>query len=82
MGAFAIVELASLTNLVAAAAVKVIPGKLGYQEVSKFPQKRCENCKNYRAETGECVLLAMKNVMKAEHVLVDRDGHCNMWAKI
>lgn len=82
LGALALVNLASAVNALASVAVKALPGKLGYREESRFPQKRCDNCKSYNAQSSECVLQAMRNAMKAQQVLVEKAGHCNMWAKI
>lgn len=82
LGALALVQLSSIASSMASVVVKALPGKLGYQAVSKFPHKKCENCKSYQAQSGECVLLAMKNVMKADQVLVESGGHCQMWAKV
>jgi len=65
---------------------KAAEGSLGYKNESRFPNKNCQNCKHYKmsedGESGECVLLPMKKMMKADVVLVDPKGHCNMWAKI
>lgn len=82
LGAILVASVANISNSVASVILKAVPGKLGYREKSSFPQKSCENCKNYKAESGECVLLAMRNVMKADVVLVEKAGYCNMWAKV
>ena len=74
----------------AVASVFVTVGKLGYKEVSPQAKngKQCDTCKHYKANAaagkgaGECVLPAMKNVMKAASNPYVKDGaYCNMWAK-
>lgn len=82
LGTLALLQLSSLENSMASVVLKALPGKLGYREVSKFPNKKCQSCKHYKADSGECVLAAMRNVMKANVVLVEPQAHCNMWAKI
>ena len=70
-----------------AADVFVTPGKLGYKEVSPQAKngKTCGTCKHYKAgkdKTGDCILPAMKNAMKAKTApKVKEEAYCNMWAK-
>lgn len=85
-GAFFMINAAGLINSVASVVLKAREGALGYKDVSRFPSKSCDNCRHFKVrdgeEFGECVLVAMKNLMKADVVLVAPKGHCNMWAKI
>lgn len=82
LGVIALSQVASSLGAYAANVVKAAPGKLGYRDVSKFPHKNCENCKHFKAESSECVLISMRKQMKADQVLVDKAGHCNMWIAI
>lgn len=85
-GAFFIINAAGLANSLASVVLKAREGSLGYKDVSRFLNKKCDNCRHFKPrdgeEAGECVLMAMKNLMKADVVLVAPKGHCNMWAKI
>lgn len=86
LGAFLVINGAAAISGFAASIVEASEGKLGYKLESRFPSKNCLNCKSYqqreKEEMGQCILTAMKKVMKAEVVLVEKAGHCNMWAKI
>ncbi|MFA7614174.1 MAG: hypothetical protein WCY48_08040 [Candidatus Caldatribacteriota bacterium] len=86
LGALLMINAAGLVNSVASVVLKAREKSLGYKDESPFPSKSCDNCRHYKVrddeELGECVLVAMKNLMKADVVLVAPKGHCNMWAKI
>lgn len=75
-----------ISSSLAAVVLEASVGKLGYKVKSPFEQKNCLNCKNYKAhaekDSGECVLIAMKKLMKADVVIVREEAYCNMWAAI
>jgi hypothetical protein len=86
LAALMVMNIAQVAGSFAAVVLKVDAGKLKYKEKSSFPQKNCLNCAHYQErpgeDLGECSLPVMKRQMKADVVLVDKEGHCSMWAPI